>query len=342
MLFFAAVLFVFSGCERSPSVPMAEKLSERLMHPIYGPCSVVAQDKWYIIGGRVSRKVREGIDPYFTGYNIDVMQVIDMETGLIEKDMPKLPEPSAWGQAVSDNKHIYLIGGYTDGKPTAERPVGDEYANLVAVNSFYKYDIERKEWVLLEPVPFYKASGGTQILNNSIHVYGGVGDNDHYRYDFNQKEWERICPSPFGSYVSSMVLNGNLYAISSRNDSVYVFESDRWRPLFATGLTRKYTLSQLSQFTGYRNGLLLSGGATGTVNTKNVERFPDIYYIDVLEHSVQRIGLLPTKRCCGSTGVDIKRNQVYIAGGIVSDLTEIVEGDGALYRFDLTQAAIEP
>ena len=75
------VVCMFSACDQASSPPVAEKLTAQLVYPIYGPCSVVAQDKWYIIGGRVSKKVREGIDPYFTGYNIDVMQVINMETG---------------------------------------------------------------------------------------------------------------------------------------------------------------------------------------------------------------------------------------------------------------------
>jgi N-acetylneuraminic acid mutarotase len=131
--------------------------------------------------------------------------------------------------AAALNGAIYLIGGFGT---TTNRPV----------TTVRRYDLGRREWSEVAPLPAPRGGHAVAILDGRIHVFGGGNSvstiDDHTVYDPKTNTWtERArLPRAMGSPAAAVV-GERLYSIGGRSGrqdfgDVHVYDAakDAWTP----------------------------------------------------------------------------------------------------------------
>jgi N-acetylneuraminic acid mutarotase len=124
---------------------------------------------------------------------------------------------------------IYVIGGFGT---TTNRPVA----------AVRRYDLNKRAWTSVAPLPAPRGGHAAVVLNGRIHVIGGGNSvstiDDHSVYDPAANTWSERArlPRRMGSPAAA-VLDGRIYSIGGRsgpNDfgDVHIYDSkaDRWKP----------------------------------------------------------------------------------------------------------------
>ncbi|MEM9417565.1 MAG: kelch repeat-containing protein [Planctomycetota bacterium] len=104
------------------------------------------------------------------------------------------PEPvSHYTCKVQDDRYAWYTGGYLGKHPGT------------AVNKTWRYDAETDTWDEFAPLPVLRASLGCAIIENKMHVWGGLGEDRNTNFDdhwvpglANPDEWKPAAPMPDG------------------------------------------------------------------------------------------------------------------------------------------------
>jgi len=290
---------------------VAREVEHKLVRPVLGTCSTTHRGRWYVVGGRNKGRAAEG------KYCENIFQVIELASGKVLDAGPYLPETNGWGSVVALDGSLYLFGGLVNvptGVDTSEIPHFHDGNHTRASNDAFRYDLKEKCWERIGKCPFYKWSAGAQVDEGSIHVFGGSGSTRaHFAYDPKTGVWEKIAECPLSTYVTSALIDGVLYGMSSGSDWVFMFDpaSRTWKQHFSTGLKLRWTLTQLSQHVAYKDGFFLIGGLRPD---NDYDRTPRIMYIDVANRQAVHVADMASGRCCGSSAVS-SQGVLYIVGG---------------------------
>jgi N-acetylneuraminic acid mutarotase len=124
---------------------------------------------------------------------------------------------------------IYVIGGFGT---TTNRPV----------TAVHCYDVKKRTWNSVAPLPAPRGGHAAVVLNGRIHVIGGGNSvstiDDHSLYDPAANTWSERArlPRRMGSPAAA-VLDGRIYSIGGRSGSndfgdVHIYDAgaDAWRP----------------------------------------------------------------------------------------------------------------
>lgn len=135
-----------------------------------------------------------------------------------------LPRPVAGGLALSDDQHLYLIGGQ------------DGNAYLADV---YRYALDTQIWETLAPLPTARAFSAGGVWNGRLFVVGGENETgalaDCWLFDPTGGTWNPCAnlQTP-RSRAGATALAGRLYLIGGDQAStgeVYTISEDTWTPL---------------------------------------------------------------------------------------------------------------
>ena len=77
-------------------------------------------------------------------------------------------EPAQSTALVTDNEHIYRIGGLSFLNSRQDEPT-----NFNSTDHFARYDVKQNKWTELAPLPSPRSSLDAAILGRSIYVAGG-------------------------------------------------------------------------------------------------------------------------------------------------------------------------
>lgn len=186
-------------------------------------CSCVVDQKLYAFGGFKFRlKATARVDVY------------DLETNTWSR-IADMPRPVTHFKPVVDGHYIWLAGGY----------VGDHPG--WGTDEVWRYDVDNDKWEAQTPLPAARASGGFELVDRSLHYFGGfAADRDtncseHWVLDLdNNNGWELLShlPEPRG-HLSSVFLGNKIYALGGqyRHDTkpvdvalahVYDLDTNEW------------------------------------------------------------------------------------------------------------------
>ena len=153
-------------------------------------------------------------------------------------------EPAQSTALVTDNEHIYRIGGLSFLNSRQDEPT-----NFNSTDHFARYDVKQNKWTELAPLPSPRSSLDAAILGRSIYVAGGwnlQGESssdvpwheDILRFDLDDpgSGWRSIeGPGYLARAISLAAHNDKLYMIGgiqqrgiTRKVSVYDPATEQW------------------------------------------------------------------------------------------------------------------
>lgn len=111
--------------------------------------------------------------------------------------------------AVSDDRYVWLVGGYEGQHPG------------VGVRSTLRYDAVDDHWDDGPPLPQIRASGGLALVGRQLHYYGGLdadrctNRSDHWILEIDRPDrWRSAADAPLArTHAATAVLNDEIYAI---------------------------------------------------------------------------------------------------------------------------------
>lgn len=197
---------------------------------------------------------------------------------------------------------IYLIGGFNT---TTNVPSSDVLA----------YDIVRRTWSNVAPLPAPRGGHAAAVLDGRIHVVGGGNSRstipDHSEYDPATNQWRDLAPLPRSEGSPALVtFNGKLYAIggrSGRSDygDVYVYDAaaDRWSA--GPSIEPRGTAGAVV----YCGAIHLFGGESQSTNSS----LGDVFRLDFVRGVWEKLEPMPHAR--NFARAVLFRNSVYVVGG---------------------------
>ncbi|MBV8170879.1 MAG: hypothetical protein JO219_03000 [Candidatus Eremiobacteraeota bacterium] len=183
------------------------------------------------------------------------------------------PPLNQYGPAVTMNGKIYLLGGVTGPKITA---------NCVV------YDPATDKWSSIAPLPSARGAGAAAVLAGKIHLVGGrayqgatlVDVNDHLVYDPVTNAWHSSTPMPTSRDGLALVADqsgSRLFAIGGFNEQtrnpsgkteIYSLKTKAWSQGAQMPTPRFTSGSALV------NGVIyILGGSTTTAMYSNVDAY---------------------------------------------------------------------
>jgi len=221
--------------------------------------------------------------------------------------LPDLPVPVNHAMAASDEKRLYVIGGYGEGFRTKLR--------LAIV-------YERGLWRRLPQLPAARAAGGAAVVGGKLYVVGGVGETGLARQmlvlDRRRETWSTATGPTPREHLAVTAVNGKLYALGGRTAGydtnvklleVYDPASRRWRELPSVPIARGGTGAAAAA------GMLVSIGGERPDGT-----IPSVFGFSFADQRWRPLPWIPTAR--HGLGVVAVGDRVYaIAGGTEPGLT---------------------
>lgn len=145
-----------------------------------------------------------------------------------------LPAPVSHVNAVvEDGRFIWIAGGYQ----------GDHPGRAVA--DVYRYDTTEDRWERIGELPAPRASGGLALVGDTLHYFGGLGEDrftnyaDHWALSLSElpgAEWQPRAPAlrPRGHFGTA-VLDGQIYVVGGHkhhddapDDGDYDYSDQPW------------------------------------------------------------------------------------------------------------------
>ncbi len=139
------------------------------------------------------------------------------------KQLASLPEGSYCGEAVTLNSEIYFVAGRNDSSLSS---------------SFYKFDLDKNQWIELEEIPNPTMNLALTASNGKIYAIGGDKfQNTNREYNPQTNTWKILEPMPTarqhidcGAFENNIYIMGGLTSwenISKKNE-VYNVNTNSW------------------------------------------------------------------------------------------------------------------
>lgn len=276
--------------------------------------SAVVNDKFYVFGGYTDSSV---IPKSFAA------NVYDPATDTWER-LPDMPRPMTHAGTTVVGENIYFAGGVVG---SADR---NQETKLPASAEVWRYNTRTQTWSTMPPLPEPRGAGALVALDNTLHYFGGTGDDryqetgEHWVLPLDgSTSWEaRASLLNPRNHLAGIVVNNIIYAIGGQhghNETLvtqasverYDPEQDQWVELASL----PYGLGHVNNSTVEVAGriYLVGGETTGyEVYTDNV-----LVYDPELDAWSQTT---PFPRAENSLIGGAIGNRIYITGGSAGSL----------------------
>ncbi len=278
------------------STPMTEGRAETL--------SAVVGNKLYVFGGYFDATFRANTNSYCFDYATRTW-----------KPIAALPIALAHSATASDNRYIYMSGGYVTLSPTKQ---------ILYSSKVLRYDTQTDQYSYLPDLPAPRGPGNSVIVNNKLYFMGG---SDIRRTDV-KTVWVLDLANTKAGWIkkADMPQPRNRFGISAVGDQIYIvggqtsndnlaeYKPDCWR--YNTSTDAWYRVASLSRpkshistSTVVYNGrmIVVGGETTGQKILNEAEMY------DPASNSWIMLTNLPGARFSGAMGVI--NNQLIFAGG---------------------------
>jgi N-acetylneuraminic acid mutarotase len=182
-------------------------------------------DAIYIVGGVITPVV----DNF--GRSTSAFRRYDPRSGRFTS-LPPLPRPLNHVGVAARGNSIYVVGG-----------LGNELEyRSIASDAAWRYDIAKRRWQELEPMPTARGALGAAIVDDTLYAIGGRNGPDSTdaveAYDLTRGTWSSRAPipGPGRDHLGVATLGGYVYVVAGRYDGGeemneflrYDPRSDRW------------------------------------------------------------------------------------------------------------------
>lgn len=164
-----------------------------------GTC--VVNGRFYTIGGFI-----DGLEVTTAVHSYDP----ETDTWRAHADMPEAV--THFNAAVQDDRYVWFAGGYAGAHPGH------------AVRGTWRYDTVEDVWASFTPLPELRATCGCAIVDNRLHLFGGLGADrttnfdDHWVLDLDDPTaWTTAAAMPNArGHFGTAVIDGKIYAIGGQ------------------------------------------------------------------------------------------------------------------------------
>lgn len=297
-----------SGPTFTPPAIIWKSVSHAPLARFEGQSAVVA-GKFYVFGGYTDGSI---VPKSFEA------NVYDPATDTWER-LPDMPRPITHAGTATVGKNIYLAGGVVGSDDRSQE------VKLPAIDEVWRYNTQTRMWSAMPPLPEARGAGALVALDNTLHYFGGTGDDRHQETGEHwvlpldgSTKWEirANLPNP-RNHLAGIVVNDVIYAIGGQhghNETLvtqasvarYDPKQDRWVKLASL----PYGLGHVNNSTVEVNGrIYVIGGETSgyEVYTDNV-----LVYDPELDAWSETT---PFPRAENSLMAGAIGNRIYITGG---------------------------
>ena len=196
----AATVFGKSGSSMLKENP-AWRFAPHMPHRRSYTASAELRGKIYVSGGMVGN----------TGRPLNIFESFDPKTGKWDTNLPFQPRPFSAAAATGLRGKLYVVGGN-----------GDADDRSIDGRQVYAYDVVRRRWASLAPLPQPRTNLAVVALQNKVYAIGGL-DPVHatktvFVYDPVHDDWTGGPPIPERLHaLTALVFKGDIWVIGGQD-----------------------------------------------------------------------------------------------------------------------------
>lgn len=270
--------------------------------------------KLYLIGGYLDNK-------YLSTARFDVY---DPATNKWTR-LADLPQKLTHAGCASDDRFIYMAGGYTVDSTGKKQVIG--------VNNAWRYDTVAGTWSAMPNLPERLGAGAMVLVGRTLYYLGGFewwmkDTNKIYSLNLDSPSsgWKLFGRMPeANNHFGAAVHDGWVYVMAGQtgNDATAKFKNSAWR--WQPGTTNWQRLPNLvgpprshvwSSTIVFQNRIWVMGGETDTGMPNKPRSVPAVDVYDPVTNSWSRNTDLPSGRSTGSAAV--WGDKVIFSSGMLS------------------------
>ena len=153
----------------------------------YACHAFVFDDEIFVVGGRVQ------MTP------VNATEGLDIHTGQW-KSYPPILTDRVFGSVISHDKFVYVLGGLQ--------------GTTDFINAAEVFDMEKKSWKNIDPLPSKRADMAAQVVGNYIVLAGGLCEYGPAKttevFDIKKGYWHTLPEMPTPRWAGSAVAHGNM------------------------------------------------------------------------------------------------------------------------------------